>query len=150
MFRLQRRLLSNSAAPTNYGFIGLGQMGRHMAMNLASKTKAPVFIYDVQENAMDDFVARAPTESPITPCESPMSVAMQSNVIITMLPSSPHVKSVYLDPSTGLINGLRKNAVVIDSSTIDPATSQDVQEKLLTSAESLKAVVDAPVSGGTC
>lgn len=124
-------------------------MGRHMAMNLARKTKAPFFIYDVQENAMDDFVARAPSESPVTPCESPMSVAMQSNIIITMLPSSPHVRSVYLDPSNGLINGLRKDAIVIDSSTIDPATSQDVQEKLMTTAgHNLNAVVDAPVSGG--
>lgn len=64
-----------------------------------------------------------------------------------MLPSSPHVSSVYLDKGNGLLGGLKNGVCVIDSSTIDPKTSRMVSETVMErSAKNL--CLDAPVSGG--
>ncbi len=81
--------------------------------------------------------------------KTPYDVGAQVSTAVTMLPSSPHVRQVYSDPKTGILAGLRsngtKNALLIDSSTIDPQTARDVAKL----AEEANAVmVDAPVSGG--
>lgn len=69
-----------------------------------------------------------------------------------MLPEGRHVKSVYLDPDTGILAGLslsssKTNRLVIDSSTIDTATSLEVKQQLATSSPNT-SFYDAPVSGG--
>lgn len=69
-----------------------------------------------------------------------------------MLPEGRHVKSVYLDPDTGILPGLlspssRTGKLVIDSSTIDTATSLHVKDQLAASSPDT-AFYDAPVSGG--
>jgi 2-hydroxy-3-oxopropionate reductase len=71
-------------------------------------------------------------------------VAEQADVIITMLPNSPQVKEVILGES-GVIEGARKGAVVIDMSSIAPLVSREVAGKL---AEKGVEMLDAPVSGG--
>lgn len=124
------------------GFIGLGNMGQHMARNLLKGGRS-VVVFDVQSAAVDRVKSAGATSA-----TSPKLVAEQSDVIVTMLPSSPHVQEVYLGAS-GVAEGLKGKkpgaALCIDSSTIDPATARHV-------ASSLKQIgaeaVDAPVSGG--
>jgi 3-hydroxyisobutyrate dehydrogenase len=81
-------------------------------------------------------------------CESATSVDKCVNdvdAVITMLPSSPHVRRVYLGDS-GVLENARPGTILIDSSTIDPHTARDVAFE---AAAKGFAMVDAPVSGGT-
>jgi 3-hydroxyisobutyrate dehydrogenase len=66
-------------------------------------------------------------------------------LVITMLPSSPHVKTVYLG-SDGVLAGVRPSVTLIDSSTIDPHTAREVA---VLAAQHGNPMADAPVSGGT-
>ena len=75
-----------------------------------------------------------------TPCE----VAEQSDVVITMLPSNPHVREVYCG-SDGILKGVRPGSILIDSSTIDPNVAREVAVAV---EKAGAAMIDAPVSGG--
>ena len=75
---------------------------------------------------------------------TPKEVAAQTNVIITMLPSSPHVREVYLGAS-GLLASVKPDSLLIDCSTVGPSTARDVAAATL-AKKALAA--DAPVSGG--
>ncbi len=119
-------------------FIGLGNMGNPMCRNLL-KHGHTLKVYDV----VPDLVKKLEKEG----CEvasSASECAKGVDVIITMLPSSPHVRSVYLG-EYGVLKGARPGTPLIDSSTIDPLTSREV-------AMDAKAkgcpMIDAPVSGG--
>ena len=114
-------------------------MGGHMAHNLL-KAKHEVVVFDVAQSAVDKAVAQG-ASSAATPREL---AAEGCDTIVTMLPSNPHVVSVYTDPETGILASVKKGALLIDSSTIDPNVSRQV------AAEAEKAgatMVDAPVSG---
>ncbi|MDR2135619.1 MAG: 2-hydroxy-3-oxopropionate reductase [Treponema sp.] len=119
------------------GFIGLGIMGRPMAKNLIGAGYKLV-VYD-KFAKFDDLVALG-AEGAV----SNKDLAVRSDIIITMLPNSPHVKEAILG-SGGVIEGVKAGATVIDMSSIAPAVSQEV-------AAALKArdvnFIDAPVSGG--
>ncbi|HLX23979.1 MAG TPA: 3-hydroxyisobutyrate dehydrogenase [Usitatibacter sp.] len=119
-------------------FIGLGNMGNPMCRNLLKHGHA-LKIYDV----VPDLVKKLEKEG----CEiatSASECARGVDVVITMLPSSPHVRSVYLG-EYGVLKGAKPGTPLIDSSTIDPLTSREV-------AMDAKAkgcpMIDAPVSGG--
>ena len=129
-----------SAFSTNkVGFIGLGNMGGHMANNLL-KAGHDVVVFDVAEAAV-----KVATDAGATAAATPREIAEQASTIITMLPSNPHVVSVYTDSETGILGAVQKDALLIDSSTIDPNVSRQVAAE----AEKAGAVmVDAPVSGG--
>jgi 2-hydroxy-3-oxopropionate reductase len=71
-------------------------------------------------------------------------VASKSDVIITMLPNSPHVKEAILG-ADGVIEGIKNGAIVVDMSSIAPAASQEVGAALEAKGA---AFLDAPVSGG--
>jgi len=120
------------------GFIGLGIMGKPMCKNLI-KAGFSVVVIDRNQSVVADLVACG-AQSLTTPKE----VAEQTDVIITMLPNSPHVKEVVLGKN-GLIEGARAGSVVIDMSSIAPLVSREIAEEL-----SKKGVhmLDAPVSGG--
>lgn len=126
------------------GFIGLGNMGGPMALNLA-KAGHELTVFDLSVDA----IATLQKQAQITVAASPVEVAAAGqDVIVTMLPAAAHVKSVYLgaDGSSGIIDAAAAGTVMIDSSTIDPASAREVAEI----AESKGIVVlDAPVSGGT-
>jgi 3-hydroxyisobutyrate dehydrogenase len=78
-------------------------------------------------------------------CSSPAEVAKAAKKIITMLPNGAIVRDVYSNPKTGIFSQLQAGTVLIDSSTIDPQSAQD----LAAEAEKLGATLcDAPVSGG--
>jgi len=121
------------------GFIGLGNMGSHMARNLL-KAGHPLVVFDLNSAAVD-----AAKNAGATAVASPKAVAERCDTIITMLPSSPHVLDVYLNSKDAIIHGLRPRTLCIDSSTIDPDTSRQVAAVV---DKKNAFMVDAPVSGG--
>ncbi|OLO28088.1 2-hydroxy-3-oxopropionate reductase [Alkalihalophilus pseudofirmus] len=120
------------------GFIGLGIMGKPMTLNLL-KNNFEVTVFDINETAVKEMM-----EQGAKAAQSPMEVAQHSEVIITMLPKSEHVKSVVLDEN-GVIEGASEGTIVIDMSSITPVASKEIAAKL---AERGMHMLDAPVSGG--
>ncbi|XP_055331251.1 LOW QUALITY PROTEIN: 3-hydroxyisobutyrate dehydrogenase, mitochondrial-like [Paramacrobiotus metropolitanus] len=120
------------------GFIGLGNMGSHMAQNLI-KNGHSLVVYDIYPEAVAPLEAAGALAA-----RSPADVADNADRIITMLPSSPHVHQVF-NADNGIFKTVRNGTILIDSSTIDPALTKDLSRI----AEKKGAVfVDAPVSGG--
>lgn len=120
------------------GFIGLGIMGKPMSKNLL-KQGYDLVVCDVVQPAVAEVVQCGAAAAP-----TPKEVAAQSDIIITMLPNSPHVTQVVLGKD-GVIEGAKAGAVVIDMSSISPLVSREIAEKL---AEKGIEMLDAPVSGG--
>ena len=120
------------------GFIGLGIMGKPMSKNLL-RAGYPLLIYDIVPAALDEIV-RAGAEK----ATSPKDVAAKTDVIITMLPNSPHVKEVVLGKN-GIIEAARPGSILIDMSSIAPLVSREIAAKL---AEKKIRMLDAPVSVG--
>lgn len=122
------------------GFIGLGNMGAHMATNLL-KAGHDLVVFDVVSAAVDKMVALGAVAA-----ASPMAVASDSvDAVITMLPSSKHAKTVYLGED-GILAGVGPGVLLVDCSTIDPYTTREIAAS---AAEHGNPMVDAPVSGGT-
>ena len=123
-------------------FIGLGNMGAPMAINLA-KAGHSVKVFDLSHDAIAKVVAAGGQAA------SCATTAVQgAEVVITMLPASQHVESLFLGNADqqGLLAHITKGTLVIDSSTIAAATSQKVAK----AAAALGIdFMDAPVSGGT-
>jgi len=120
------------------GFIGLGNMGGPMARNLLKKGHK-LLVYDAVSDRAQEFKADGATVA-----ESPADVAAGATKIITMLPSSPHVREVY-SGSKGLFQKTQSGTLFVDSSTIDPGVSKAIAEE----AKLKKAIsLDSPVSGG--
>ena len=120
------------------GFIGLGNMGGPMALNLVSAGHK-VTVFDLVPDAVKTL-----TDAGASAAATANEAVTGADFVISMLPASKHVVSVYLGEN-GLINDLNPGTLVIDSSTIDAATSQHVAKAL---AEKQIDFVDAPVSGG--
>jgi 3-hydroxyisobutyrate dehydrogenase len=122
---------------TSIGFIGIGNMGLPMVSNLL-KAGHRVEAYDVRPDAV-----RAAAERGATAGRSAAETAGRAEVLISMLPNSPHVETAYLGPG-GILEGARRGLVCIDMSTIDPATTRRVGERV---AAVGARMLDAPVSG---
>jgi 3-hydroxyisobutyrate dehydrogenase len=122
----------------NVGFIGTGTMGLPMVGNLLKKGFA-VVAYDAVPAALQGAVKLGAAAG-----ASSADVARRSDVVVTMLPSSSHVESVYLGPG-GVRETMGAGRLCVDMSTIDPAVSRRVAAAL---AERGVRFVDAPVSGG--
>ena len=120
------------------GFIGLGIMGKPMSKNLL-KAGYDVVVCDLNTPAVEEVVTAGAASA-----DSPKAVAEQCDVIITMLPNSPQVKTVVLGEG-GVIEGVKSGSVLIDMSSIAPLVSQEVSAEL---AKKAVAMLDAPVSGG--
>lgn len=121
----------------NIGFIGLGIMGRPMAKNLL-KAGYSLTVYDKFAKA-DDLVALGAKLG-----VSNKDVASRSDVIITMLPNSPHVREAVLGKD-GVLEGAREGAILVDMSSIAPGASQEICAAV---KEKGIVMIDAPVSGG--
>jgi 2-hydroxy-3-oxopropionate reductase len=120
------------------GFIGLGIMGKPMAINLL-KAGYNLTIYDIRPEPVKEVVSAGAKEG-----KSSSDVAAQSDVVITMLPNSPDVKEVVLGKD-GVLEGAKKGMILIDMSSIAPLVAQEVA----TEAEKKGVeMLDAPVSGG--
>ena len=120
------------------GFIGLGNMGGPMAANLV-KAGHQVKVFDLNRSVVNLLA-----ENGAIAADDAKHCATDVDVLISMLPASKHVKSLYLG-DTGLVHILAKSTLVIDCSTIDAASARDVGAEL---SEHGIDFVDAPVSGG--
>ena len=120
------------------GFIGLGIMGKPMARNLL-KAGYPLVVHNRSRAAVDEL-----SKEGAQPAASAREVAAASEIVITMLPDSPDVESVYLGEN-GIFAGAKPGMLLIDMSSISPV----VARKLAGEAEKRGLdMIDAPVSGG--
>ena len=118
------------------GFIGLGNMGKFMSMNL-DKAGHQVYGFDLDSKVFKDL-----KNSNIIETKSLEEISLCTEIIITMLPDGKAVDTVY----KSLIENLKPNTLVVDCSTIDVKTTK----KLHKNCNDRKILVlDAPVSGGT-
>lgn len=122
------------------GFIGLGVMGKPMAGNLL-KAGYQLVVHNRSRSAVNELVERS---AKVQAASSPREVAEQADIVVTVLPDSPDVEQVALG-GDGLIHGMRRGSLLIDMSTITPATAVAIDEALQTRGAS---ALDAPVSGG--
>lgn len=120
-------------------FIGLGNMGGPMAVNLL-RAGHTVRAFDLNPQALEAVAA-----SGAQPADSAHAAVAAADVVITMLPASSHVESLYLGDN-GLLPAIPAGTLLVDCSTIAPATAQRVAAAA--TARGLN-MIDAPVSGGT-
>ncbi|WP_431509336.1 3-hydroxyisobutyrate dehydrogenase [Variovorax sp. DAIF25] len=123
-------------------FIGLGNMGGPMALNLL-KAGHTLSAFDLSADACQKFAGEG---LPIA--KSAAESVADAEVVISMLPASAHVEGLFLGGAgkPGLLESIQAGALVIDSSTVAAATSRKVAEA---AAAKGIAMIDAPVSGGT-
>jgi len=121
------------------GFIGLGYMGKSMALNVL-KAGFPLVVHNRSQGAVEELVAAGATAA-----DSPRAVAERVDVVLSCLPVPADVAKVYLEPN-GVVAGARSGSILIDLSTIDPTTHQTIAAR---AAEKGASYLDAPVSGGT-
>src|SRR5262245_47523860 len=105
------------------GFIGLGIMGKPMARNLA-KAGFELVIHNRSQGAVDELLGESDA---FKGANSPREVAEQTKTIITMLPDSPDVRDVVFGEN-GLAAAMSDGHLLIDMSTIAPATAIEVNE----------------------
>ena len=122
------------------GLIGLGIMGKPMARNLV-KAGYELVVHNRSRGAVDELVAESQA---ITAASSPKEVAEQVETVILMLPDSPDVTAVVFGDD-GVLGAMDAGNLLIDMSTIAPATSIEISKAL---AEKGASALDAPVSGG--
>ena len=120
------------------GFVGLGTMGREMALNLL-KAGFAVCAYDVRKEAIDDLVAQGATGA-----QSPADAARDADIIISMLPDTPQVEEIVYGEG-GLLSALPRGRLLVDMSTISPVAVRRMHADLKAAGV---AFLDAPVSGG--
>ncbi len=119
-------------------FVGLGNMGGPMAANLV-KAGHDVSVFDLSAAAVEHA-----TDAGAHSAESATAAVDGAEFLITMLPAGMHVKSVLLT-GDGLLDKVSGDCLVIDSSTIDSGTAQQVGKEA--EARGIQ-FLDAPVSGG--
>ena len=120
------------------GFIGLGIMGKPMSKNLL-KAGYDLTVCDINTAAVNEVAALGAKTA-----ATPKDVAAQTEIVITMLPNSPQVKTVVLGEN-GVIEGARPGTIVVDMSSIAPLAAQEVGKALAAKGVEM---LDAPVSGG--
>ncbi len=124
---------------TTIAFIGLGNMGGPMAANLI-KAGYALRVFDLVPASVQAAVAAGAIAA-----STAVEAVTGAQVVISMLPASRHVETVYLGEG-GILSAIETGALIIDSSTIAPATARKVADAA--KARGL-AMIDAPVSGGT-
>jgi 3-hydroxyisobutyrate dehydrogenase len=120
-------------------FLGLGNMGLPMALNLV-KAGHQVRGFDLVQTQLDAFKVGGGV-----PVVSASDAVPDADVIISMLPASRHVEALYLGNS-GLLTVANPKSLLIDCSTISPKVAQAVAAQAKAKGF---AMIDAPVSGGT-
>jgi len=118
-------------------FVGLGQMGYHMASNLLKNSQTTTFaVLDALPKTLTSFTKSHPKSSTFSKADT-------ANIVFTMLPESKHVRAVYDELLT---RPFAPGTIFVDCSTIDPNTSKDIAKRV----EKIGCIMfDAPVSGGT-
>ncbi len=119
-----------------FGFVGLGQMGAPMAINLTQQ-------HDVLVHARNARAVANVERSGATAADGPGQFA-DIDVLITCLPSASTVDNVLFDPKAGLVQHLKAGVLVVDTSTIEYGATLEISDRL--QAAGLR-FLDAPVSG---
>lgn len=120
------------------GFIGLGIMGRPMALNLM-KGGHSMAVYARRTESMATLC-----EAGAVPCAAPREVAARADVTFVMVSDTPDVEQVILGPG-GCAEGAQPGSVIVDMSTISPGATRRIAAGLV---EQGIEMLDAPVSGG--
>lgn len=120
-------------------FIGLGNMGGPMALNLVRAGYA-LTVFDLSAAALKTLA-----DAGATVATSAADAVREADIVVSMLPASKHVQQLYLGEA-GLLKAVRPGTLLIDSSTIAPAAAREVAAA---AAALGLAMIDAPVSGGT-
>jgi 2-hydroxy-3-oxopropionate reductase len=120
------------------GFIGLGIMGKPMSKNLL-KAGYSLVVYDINTSAVEELV-----EAGAQRAKSVKEVAQRTEIILTMLPNSSHVKEV-VTGKDGILEGAKEGTILVDMSSIAPKVSQELFNIC---KEKGVVMLDAPVSGG--
>ncbi|MET0218588.1 MAG: 2-hydroxy-3-oxopropionate reductase [Burkholderiales bacterium] len=119
------------------GFVGLGIMGKPMALNVL-KGGHELYAFSLP-NVPQDAIAAG-----VKACANGKEVAQASDIIITMVPDTPHVESALFAPG-GIAEGLVKGKIVVDMSSISPVATKGFAKRV---NELGCEYLDAPVSGG--
>ena len=122
----------------NIGFIGLGNMGKGMALNLV-KAGHNVNVYDINTEVVSYLNSKG-----CVGCSDILTLVSDVEVVISMLPEGSHVRDVYLSEN-GVIAHANKDTLLIECSTIDINTIKNVGE--IATNKGMR-IIDAPVSGG--
>ena len=120
------------------GFIGLGIMGRPMAINLVNAGYS-VWVHARRPSMMEPLTAVGASA-----CTTSREVAENSDIIITNVSDTPDVEQVILGEN-GIIHGAGEGCLVIDMSTISPSATRTIASRL---GKKNIDMLDAPVSGG--
>ncbi|KAL1976986.1 hypothetical protein VTN31DRAFT_3268 [Thermomyces dupontii] len=151
------------ATDKTIAFIGLGVMGYPMAANLRKKigNDYTILICDVVDDVLQKFQTETAGTGPVRVVTNGFEAVQAADLVITMLPGTPAVKSVYLDATTGILAGVKAAAatqssgkkIIMECGTIETAMILEVAQATRETASSLPsgwklAFVDAPVSGG--
>ncbi len=120
------------------GFIGLGLMGKPMAAHLL-KAGFTLWVHNRSQAAVDELVSQGAHKANLA-----KDVAQHADIIMTCLPDSPDVEACVLGED-GILAGAKQGLIVIDHSTIKPATARHLAAAL---AARGMHFLDAPVSGG--
>jgi 3-hydroxyisobutyrate dehydrogenase len=121
-----------------YGFIGLGNLGKHLAASLL-RAGFDLTVHDLNRAAADDLIERGAKWA-----QSPKDLASVVDAVITCLPS-PAASSTVLTADDGVLNGLRAGGTWIEMSTTDQHEIERVSR--LAAARNI-ATLEAPVTGG--
>ena len=120
------------------GFVGLGNMGNPMALNVL-KGGFSMTVFDIDQKTMKNLV-----EAGAKGATAAREVAQSADVLITSLPGSPEVEAAYL-AAGGLIDSAKSGAVLVDLSSVLPSTPRKLEAK---AREKGLQFLEAPVSGG--
>jgi 3-hydroxyisobutyrate dehydrogenase-like beta-hydroxyacid dehydrogenase len=134
--------VSAAIVPRKIGFIGLGLMGRPMAMNLL-KAGHSLTVWNRTPSRADELVGAGATLA-----KTPREVAVASDLLLTIVSDPPALESVLWGSSgkdDGALGGLKSGSIYIDSSTVSPA----LEKKIAASCKERGVrFLDAPVTGG--
>ncbi|MDP9472716.1 MAG: NAD(P)-dependent oxidoreductase [Chloroflexota bacterium] len=128
----------DGAETARVGFIGLGKMGRPMALNLL-RVGFPLLVHNRSRGVVQELVARGAVAA-----GSSEEISAGSAIVLTCLPDSAAVEEVYLS-AEGLVESSRAGQIFVDTSTVGLGTSRTVAAAL---ASRGARFLDAPVSGG--
>ena len=121
------------------GFIGLGLMGKPMALNLKA-AGAEMIVHNRSQGVIEELSGLG-----MTPARTPAEVASSADTVILMLPDTPAVEKVLLGPD-GAVSGLGPGTLIIDMGTTKVMATRTFAKDVEAAGS---GYIDAPVSGGT-
>jgi 2-hydroxy-3-oxopropionate reductase len=133
-----KKLIQGAQRMLKVGYIGLGLMGKSIALNIL-KAGFPLVVHNRSRAAVDELAAQGALIA-----HSPAELAGQVDVVFTNLPDSPDVEEVALGKN-GILEAARPGLIFVDNSTIKPASARAIAAEL---AQKGVRALDAPVSGG--